>query len=223
MDVNIVIAAAGLGTRTGQNIPKQFILIEGKPIIIHTIEKFDKALPNARIFVTMHPDWLSEWEEMRLTHFPRKKIQTVAGGVERYHSIKNALAKILPTSITGVHDAARPLLSMELIQHGLSLCLKYGSAIPYIPVTESLRKIESGKNSAVNRKEYVLIQTPQFFKSSTLIESYKQEYQETFTDDASVVESAGFAIHLYNGESKNIKVTTQADLDIVTFQLSKGK
>ncbi len=213
----VIIAAGGSGKRMNADIPKQFLVIADKPIIVHTIEKFAKALPKAQFIISIHPDWNNKWQSIRETFLTQINIITVNGGAERFHSVKNALNKIPDDGIICIHDAARPLVNEELIKRCVQECEINGTAIPSISVQESLRFITYGNNVAVNRNDYRLIQTPQCFKSTILQQAYQQEFDSQFTDDASVVESAGFNVHLTEGDRMNIKITTQIEFDLINL------
>lgn len=220
MNYEVIIAAGGTGKRLGHEIPKQFISIHGKPIIIHTIEKFLKVLTNGRIIVAMHPDWISHFNELKSQWLPDIDVLIVDGGAERFHSVKNALTQVGDNGIISIHDAARPLIDEELIRHCAEAALIHDAVIPVIPVFESMRHLHAGGSTMVNRNEYVLIQTPQCFKSAILKKAYEQDYQSSFTDDASVVESMGIKIHMIPGSRKNIKITTNEDLQLATCWLT---
>jgi 2-C-methyl-D-erythritol 4-phosphate cytidylyltransferase len=217
----VIIAAGGTGKRMNTAVPKQFLEIGSKPVIVHTIEKFISALPDAEFIVSMHSDWFAQWDNIKESLLNGVKILTINGGVERYHSVKNALSMINDDGIVCIHDAARPLLTKELILNCLQECAMHNTAVPATTVQESLRFVSQHTNIAVNRNEYRLIQTPQCFKSSIIKQAYQQEYNPNFTDDASVVEAAGFKIHLTEGERTNIKITTQQDIEFAACLISK--
>jgi 2-C-methyl-D-erythritol 4-phosphate cytidylyltransferase len=216
----VIIAAGGTGKRMSNALPKQFIDINGKPIIIYTIEAFLQALPDCRIILALHPDWINYWNTLKEIWLKATDICISEGGAERFHSVQQALTKVQPNSIVLIHDAARPMVSKELILRVVQACETKAAVVPVIPIVESMRRIIADENVVVNRNEYVLIQTPQCFKSELLQSAYSQEYKPEFTDDASVVESTGTKIHLIAGERKNIKITTSEDLQIASLWLT---
>ncbi len=220
MKYDVIIAAGGSGKRMGHELPKQFIPIKDKPIIIHTIEKFAYALPDCHFVVAMHTDWISYWQELQSTWLQNLTIDIADGGTERFHSVQNALHFLRNDSIVLIHDAARPLVDVDLIKRSIAACATYDAVIPVVPVFESMRRVSSAESSIVNRNEYVLIQTPQCFNSDVLKKAYSQEYRASFTDDSSVVEAAGYQIHLIPGNRKNIKITTDEDLQLASCWLT---
>lgn len=217
-----VIVAGGSGTRIGGSLPKQFLEVLGKPIIVYAIEAFIKAIPQIEIVVAVNPDCLNIWEEIRIKHFPSAKIKSVSGGEQRFHSVKKAL-DILPASsnaLVAVHDAVRPVLSDTLIKRCYKAALCSNACIPVIPMRASIRKKFGDKTIRQDRKDFVSVQTPQVFNLKQLQEAYQQNYQSSFTDDASVYEQAGKEIVTVEGEVTNLKVTYKEDLEIVATLLA---
>lgn len=209
-----VIVAAGSGTRMGSVLPKQFLLIHNKPILWFTLHAFLKSYKDINLIVVLPSEYydtgLAVCDEMNSSN----PIQAVAGGETRFHSVQNGLSLIKEESVIFIHDAVRCLLSPSLIYHCYEETLKFGSAIPCIDAWDSVRLIHATGHKSIKRSEIKLVQTPQTFKSSILIPSYKTNYIEEFTDDASVVEAAGYEVHLVDGEPNNIKITTPLDLAI---------
>lgn len=193
-------------------IPKQFMDLAGKPVLMHTIGKFHSADPSTRIIVVLPEKEIEEWGTLCTRHRFTIDHRVVAGGDTRFQSVKNGLGKVEEEGVVAVHDGVRPLLSAALIRKCFSEASAKGSAVPYVAIRESLRKISNNMNEAVDRSIYVAIQTPQCFSSDLLLRAYRSEYKPTFTDDASVVESTGETIHLVEGETENIKITFPADL-----------
>lgn len=211
-NIYAIIAAGGIGTRFGTEMPKQFFEIDNKPIIIQTMLAFKKANPDIQIIVSLHAKSVKFWKDNISTRNDCPKHILVSGGETRFHSIKNALQVCPDEGIVLIHDAVRPFISTNLIYRIIDTCHEKGNAIPYIAINDSLRQISSDGNVSVDRKNYVRIQTPQGFQLSIIKKAYQQEYSETFTDDASVIETIGEKIHLVEGEEKNIKITLKEDI-----------
>ena len=204
-----IILAAGEGKRSGLDFPKQFFEINGKPIICYTIEKF---LEIKKIEIILVVNKNKNWEKILSNYKNLSNISIVKGGKRRYDSVKNGLKFIKDEGIVAIHDGARPLLSKSLIKNLFKNALKNNNAIPYINLKDSIRKVDQNKNKSLNRKNYVLIQTPQVFQSSEIKKAYKQKFNNKFTDDSNVFESLNKKINLIKGEEKNFKITTKKDL-----------
>jgi 2-C-methyl-D-erythritol 4-phosphate cytidylyltransferase len=216
-DFSIIITAGGIGKRMGGNMPKQFIEIAGKPLLIHTLELFYSADPAAQLILTLPPDWKEFWIDLLDKHSCYISHTIVDGGNERYHSIKNALSICIGKFIA-VHDGVRPLVSKETVKRCFDSVEQYGQVIPVIPLKESLRQIFEDTSRSVNRSNFCLVQTPQCFKKEVITKAYNIPYHIGITDDATLVEEAGYIIHLVEGNEENIKITTQLDL-IIAEQL----
>lgn len=217
---NIIVVAGGTGTRMQSNIPKQFIEIKGKPILIHTIEKFIEFDEYINVVVVVHKDFITEANFRLAENFPDKNIHVVVGGETRYHSVKNGLSCITnKNDIVGIHDAARPFVSIETIKRCFETAALKGNAIPVLPINESLRMVTNGINKAVSRDDYKIIQTPQCFIVSKIIEAFEQPYSPFFTDDATVLEGLDESINLVEGNIENIKITTPYDLKFAELYL----
>lgn len=216
----IIIVAGGTGSRINNSVPKQFIEINGKPVIIYTINRFYEFDKDIRVCIAVHPDYLNHLESLLQKYFPNKSIKFTKGGETRFHSVKNALALINDNDgVIGIHDAARPMVSVETIQRCFDTAQKTGNATPAIPVNESLRLVAENKNTAVLRSNYRIIQTPQCFQAALIKKAFEQGYNDGFTDDASVLEKAGHTINLVEGNTENIKITYPADLIIAQHYL----
>ena len=201
--------------------PKQFALLHDKPVIVYAIEKFLQFDPGIEVIVALRPEHALELEAI-LRKFNLPKVVLANGGETRFHSVKNALEKVgAQVEIVAVHDAARPLVSLPTIQNAFSGAQKSGAAIPVIGVNESLREIDSLGSRAVNRKDYRIVQTPQCFKREIMLAAYRQNYAPEFTDDATVVESAGSKIQLVEGNTENIKITYAHDLALAAALLNE--
>jgi 2-C-methyl-D-erythritol 4-phosphate cytidylyltransferase len=201
------------------NIPKQFLEISGKPILMITIERFFNYDNQINIILTLSQEMISYWEKLVKKHSFKISHQIVVGGETRFHSIQNAVGHISPDSITAVHDAVRPLLSNDTITRCFDKALELGNAVPFVSINESIREVNRKENIVADRNNFVLIQTPQVFKSEILIEAYQQLYSENFTDDASVIEKLHYKINLVEGNPENIKITNPQDLKIAEVLL----
>jgi 2-C-methyl-D-erythritol 4-phosphate cytidylyltransferase len=210
-----VIVAGGSGVRMGMEVPKQFIEIADKPIIIHTLDAFISAFPEIEFIVVMNPKWHYLWDKV-LSQFPIKNsIVTAEGGPTRFHSVKNGLGKISDdNSVVGIHDAVRPLVSFDVIHSAYKEAEVFGNAIPVIPVYESIRMKNGPFNEPIDRDKLLIVQTPQCFQTRLIKNAYRQNYDEKFTDDALVLESTGERIRLVAGNIENIKITKPADIRV---------
>ncbi len=207
-----IIVAGGKGLRMESDIPKQFLLLDGKPILIRTLEVFLKYDPSMEIILALPADHIPYWEKMCEKYHFNRVVKIVEGGKTRFHSVKNALHSIHGDGIVAVHDGVRPLITSEFINRCFKDAEEYKTAIPFIPVSESMREIEGENNQNVDRSKFVLIQTPQVFEVKLLKKAFTQVYRETFTDEASMIENMGTRIHLTAGIPENIKITNQIDL-----------
>ena len=217
-----VIVAGGSGSRMGSEIPKQFLELLGKPVLMHTIEVFRRFDPHSEIIVVLPEHQIDFWKELCKNHSFNSEHQVVCGGETRFHSVSNGLAKINESGIVFIHDGVRPLVSNETLKRCSEMAELRGNAIPVLAVNESLRKVEGESNISVDRSQYVSVQTPQTFRSEQILKAFQQEYDPLFTDDASVAEKAGFEIHLVEGNRENIKITTPVDLIVAEAILSKS-
>ncbi len=217
-----IIVAAGVGTRMATALPKQFLELSGKPILIHTLEKFHRFNPSMELIVVLHEEYIQFWEDLRRTLGFQVPHRVVQGGRERFFSVKNALDTIKDeTGIVGIHDAVRPLVSMKTLEAAYHTARERSAAVPVIAVYESVREVDKNGNShSVPRQSLRMIQTPQCFELSILKQAYEQHYHPSFTDDASVVEASGVPLHLVEGNRANIKITTPEDLRMAESMLS---
>lgn len=206
-----VIVAGGSGTRMSSEVPKQFLTLAGKPILMRTIETF--CFDDIQIVVVLPENECSQWEELCREYDFKVPHSVIAGGNERFHSVKNGLASITQDQgLVAIHDGVRPLVTREVIKRAYTHAEKEGSAIASVPLKNSLRKINGSENMAVNRNAYRLIQTPQTFQLALIRQAFDTDYRSAFTDDASVLEHSGQDIHLIDGDYRNIKITTPEDL-----------
>lgn len=217
----VVIVAGGSGSRMGSEIPKQFLLLAGKPILMHTIRVFYEYDPSSDIIVVLPADQQEYWKNLCHTHQFNLKHQVVKGGESRFHSVQNGLAQIGASGVVFIHDGVRPLVSSETLGRCLKTALEFGNAIPVLPVTESLRKTDGDTSISVDRSLFFSVQTPQTFRCEQILEAFGQDYDPAFTDDASVAEKAGFSIHLVDGNRENIKITSPVDMVVAEALLSQ--
>jgi 2-C-methyl-D-erythritol 4-phosphate cytidylyltransferase len=208
-----IITAAGTGERMQSSLPKQFLLLAGMPVLMHTIKKFETEVDET--IVTLPENYTDYWKKLCAEYDFHVPHTIVTGAATRFDSIKNALEKIKDDeALVAVHDGVRPIISTSFIKNIFSSAEKNGNGVPFIPLSESIRSIDGEKNIYANRKKFVGIQTPQCFRLSSLRKAYAQKFSESFTDDATAVESAtGEKIFLVEGEKQNIKITTWSDLD----------
>ena len=217
-----IIVAGGKGERMGSETPKQFLELKGKPILMHTLEKFKTAFPAIEIILALPENQIDFWEELCYKHgFTNVPHYIVKGGQTRFHSVKNALELVKRESIVAVHDGVRPLVTTKTITNCFNEAAQKGNAIPVMDIEESLRYFskQDGTNHAVPRSCYKIVQTPQCFQSELILKAYKQSYDVNFTDDASVIEKLGETINLVKGNKENIKITTTEDLLIAEVLL----
>lgn len=218
----VIIVAGGSGKRMGTDLPKQFIEVAGKPILMHTIERFFSFDTVIKIILVLPESQHEYWNQQCLTSNFNIPHQVCKGGVERFYSVKNGLDCIADDGLVAIHDGVRPLVSFETIKHCYEKAGEKYAAIPVIPATESIRKIKNEENKAVNRSYYFMVQTPQVFSIDLLKKAYQQDFDCTFTDDASVVERLGQKIHLVEGNPENIKITRPMDLIIAEALLKQS-
>lgn len=209
-----IIVAGGSGTRMNAPIPKQFMKLDGRPVLMHTINKFEESNPDIKLILVIPFDQVLYWQQLCEEYQFQSKFKLAENGETRFHSVKNGLALIDGDGIVAVHDAARPLVNSKTITTAFKAAEMYGNAVPAIPLSDSIRQIDSTLSIAVDRTKYCIIQTPQCFNVSILKKAYEQDYKYTFTDDATVVEAMGERIHLIDGNPDNIKITTPRDIII---------
>jgi len=212
----VIIVAGGSGSRMKSDLPKQFLEIGNVPVIIRTIRCFLNYDPTIRIIISVHASY-EDYLVMLLEQFDLRNsgIAVTPGGETRFHSVKNGLKLVGDDdAVVGIHDAARPFVSVQTIENSYSMAATQGNGIPCIAVNESMRKVSLDQNYAVNRSDYKIIQTPQCFLASKIKAAFEQEYNLSFTDDATVLESTGEKINLVEGNEENIKITSPHDLII---------
>ncbi len=207
-----IIVAGGSGSRMQRQLPKQFIEVAGKPILMHTIERFYTYNSSLRIIVVLPQEQLTAWRELCRKHTFKVFHMTVTGGATRFQSVKNGVGAVMGDGLIAVHDGVRPFVDVEIIREAFKAAEQHGSAVVAVSPKDSIRELSEEGSHAVQRDKYKLVQTPQCFKADILRKAYEQPEQEYFTDDASVVESIGESIKLVEGSYRNIKITTPEDL-----------
>ncbi len=218
-----IIVAGGSGSRMGSSVPKQFLLLNGLPVLMHTINAFYNCLSQIYIVVVLPADSHQYWDELCTTHNFTVPHELVSGGETRFHSVKNGLGSINDDdAIIAVHDAVRPLITCEIIDESYDCAAKYGNAIVAIKSRDSVRQIKDNRSISLVRDEIYLIQTPQTFQAAQLKQAYQLPYNDNFTDDASVVEQTGVNINLIGGSYQNIKITFPEDIAIAEFLLKSS-
>ncbi len=210
----ILIVAGGSGSRMQSEIPKQFMLLAGEPVLMQTIRIFFNHNAAYKIVVVLPEKQRKYWDDLcRVYRFDYRYHSTV-GGATRFHSVQNGLTLIDDDSVVAIHDGVRPLVSPVTIERCFDVASQFGNAVPYGIMHESVRIEDSRGNRMIDREQLRIIQTPQTFRAGLIKEAYQQPYNERFTDDALVLESAGHSIHLVEGNAENIKITTLRDLKI---------
>ena len=206
-----LIVAGGKGERMNADIPKQFLLLNGTPILMHTLKQFSQF---EEIVLVLPHSQFDYWRELCSNYNFTQKHTLVAGGTTRFYSVKNGLEKIEENSVIAIHDGVRPLISKKLIDSLITKTKNGVGVIPIVPVKDSIRKVKGENSVHLDRSNLYKVQTPQCFLSKDIKEAYTQEFSDTFTDDASVFEANGGKINTLLGEEKNLKITTREDLTI---------
>ena len=209
----VVVVAGGSGQRMGTSVPKQFLLLNGRPLIMHTIESFFRAIEEIQILLVLPAAHIPYWKELCSQYEFNIPHRIVEGGESRGESVKNGLDMIsAENGLVAVHDGVRPLVDVELIRRVFSQAEKKGSAIPCVPVSDSLRQFTEEGSKPVCRADMVAVQTPQCFRLEMLRKAYSQQNFMNFTDDAQLLEAIGERVYLSKGSFENLKVTTAVDL-----------
>lgn len=221
MQKTVIITAGGTGSRMGSNIPKQFLLLNQKPLLWYTINSFIVAYHDIKIILVLPADYLNAGAQLINELNLSAQTTIIVGGSTRFESVQNGVKLIKETSVIFVHDGVRCLVSADLIKRCYEQTIQSGSAIPAVTSTDSVRLIANNLHSSINRDRVKIIQTPQTFLSSTLIKAFEQPFQESFTDEATVVEAMGELVHLIEGEYSNIKITRPADLIVAAAILEE--
>jgi len=215
----VLIVAGGKGLRMNNELPKQFVTLNGKPILMYTLEAFYTYNPDIRIILVLPSAQKDYWSRLcKELHFLLPHV-IVDGGESRFHSVKNGLAMVQEPGLVAVHDGVRPFVSQTVISHCFEMAQQKRAVIPVLDSIDTIRQLVDGGSVTVDRNIYKTVQTPQVFESELLQEAYCQEYNTSFTDDASVVEAMGVPVFLVPGNRENIKITTPFDLKIATALL----
>jgi 2-C-methyl-D-erythritol 4-phosphate cytidylyltransferase len=218
-----IIVAGGTGARMLSSVPKQFLLLNGKPVLMHTVEAFHNSGSKPQIILVLHAGFHQYWQQLCDEHNFRIPVTLVKGGETRFHSVKAGLDLIEDNlnAVIAIHDAVRPLISPEIIDESYRYAFEHGNAIVAVKSRDSIRQVWNDHSIALKREDIYLVQTPQTFQSDLLKDAYKVKYDDNFTDDASVVERSGGIINLINGNYENIKITFPEDIAIAEAILKK--
>lgn len=205
-----IIVAGGSGSRMKSALPKQFLPLEGKPVLAHTLDRFHaESIP---VILVLPENYLGYWEELSAEQGMAPVYRMVAGSDSRAGSVRNGLEAASSFDLVAVHDAVRPMVSSDLIFRLFESASHHGSAVPVLPLSDSLRVLQPGGSRAVDREHYCLVQTPQVFRFEWLKKAFENTDYREYTDEASLCEAAGFPLHLINGEPNNRKITLPSDL-----------
>ena len=208
----VIITAGGMGSRMGTSTPKQFLELNGTPVIMHSILAFLNYSESIKLILVLPENSVSDWKELCIKHQFNVDHEFCPGGKTRFESVKNGLEHVDDEGLVAVHDAVRPLASQSLIKRCFEEASLHGNSVPAIPLKDSVRETSGNDNRSVDRNKFMMIQTPQVFDTLRIKKAYEQAYRTSFTDDATVVESVGVKINLVEGEHSNIKITTKEDL-----------
>lgn len=214
MNHYVIIVAAGSGKRFGTDIPKQFLELAGKPLIMHTIQRFLSYSTDISIIVVLPAEYISYWKELTVKYAFKVPHVVTEGGSTRFYSVKNGLALTEDDGLVAVHDGVRPLVSTATISRCFEAAMEFGNAVPAINPPDTVRIQTDMGSETYDRNQVKLIQTPQVFRTEIIKKAYQQEYSPDFTDDATVVERSGQTIHLVEGNRENIKITNPEDLAV---------
>lgn len=216
----VIIVAGGKGLRMGGDIPKQFLPVGEKPILMRTIDRFLQYDEKMQVVLVLPESQQDYWRTLCDEYHFSQPYTLANGGETRFHSVKNGLAKVSPDAqLIGVHDGVRPFVSLDTIRATYEEAARSEAVVPVIEVVETVRQLVDGKSVTVPRSDYRLVQTPQVFSSSLFRQAYTQPYTDFFTDDASVVERFGHPVTLVPGNRENIKITTPFDLTIANAMI----
>lgn len=212
MSVFTIIVAGGTGSRMGSAVPKQYLLLAGMPVLMHSISAFNQAFPFGVIVVVLPEGQQETWKDLCEKYRFTINHSVVAGGSSRFESVRNGLDAVTGTGFVAIHDGVRPLILPETIRHLFDEAAVHSNAIPVLSLNDSLRWQDDRGNRVIDRNFVKIIQTPQVFELNKLKAAYVQAYEEGFTDDATVWEKAGNPVHLAEGQATNLKITTKEDL-----------
>lgn len=214
-----IIVAAGSGSRFGAALPKQYCLMNGRPVLMHTIENMRVALPDSHIVLVLNKDFVDYWAEL-CEQYSFVSPRVVVGGDSRWQSVKNAVDTIpREAEVITVHDGARPIVDRMMVERLIAALDGAPGAIPVVSVTDSLRRVNEQGSAPVDRSQYKAVQTPQAFHADKLVAAYSLPFNPTFTDDASVMAALGNDVALVEGDTYNIKITNPLDIEIAQLYL----
>lgn len=217
-----IIVAGGTGSRMGGTLPKQFVLLQGKPVLYYTIRTFLDSFDDLQVILVLPVDYTDMGQEIIDAYFDKSRVRITAGGNTRFQSVKNGLQLVEGESVIFVHDGVRCLLTKELVHRCYAQAVETGTAIPAIASKDSIRLVNEEGNEAFDRSKVMLVQTPQTFHSKILIPAYQIDYKDKFTDEATVAEAFGIKVSLVEGEETNIKITMPVDLLIAESFLGES-
>ena len=224
MKHTVIIVAGGKGLRMGGDLPKQFLPLQGKPVLMHTLDAFYKWNSTAELLLVIPEEHDVYWKMLCKELNFSVPHRVVYGGETRFHSVRNGLHAIEgddENRLIAVHDGVRPFVSGDVISSCFAIAEAFGAAIPVVPMIESVREVNEGESRPFDRNRLCIVQTPQVFRTDILCKAYEQPYDERFTDDASLVEASGHTIRLVDGNRENIKITTPMDLQYAETVLKK--
>ena len=216
----VIIVAGGIGKRMGNTVPKQFHLLNGKPVIFHSIQPFLDFDSSIQLIIVLPKEHITLWQSICKEYCFHVEHKIVEGGETRYHSVKNGLDFVNNTDFIAIHDSVRPLINKNFVSRCFNEAQVKGNVIPAIEINESVREITEKESRPLERSKIRIIQTPQIFSGKMLKNAYLLPYKESFTDDASVVEAAGNKIYLTEGIEENIKITTPLDLKWAEWKMN---
>ncbi|TSD66165.1 2-C-methyl-D-erythritol 4-phosphate cytidylyltransferase [Inquilinus sp. KBS0705] len=217
-----IIVAGGSGSRMQSALPKQFMLLCGTPVLMHTLSAFKNSASSPYIILVLHASYHQLWKQLCTEHNFTIAHTLISGGETRFHSVKNAIDQITDKDVLiAVHDAVRPMVTATIIDEAYQCAAQHGSAVAAVKSRDSVRQVSEDTSVSLNREGIYLVQTPQTFQSALLINAYKQPYNQHFTDDASVVEQSGVKITLIESSYSNIKITFPDDIIIAEALINK--
>lgn len=219
MNHSTIIVAGGIGKRMASSVPKQFMLLRGKPVLCRTIAAFHRFDPEMELIVVLPKEQIAIWRTLCIGHHFSIEHTVVVGGTERFHSVREGLKEVKHDGLVAVHDGVRPLVSTELITRCFAAAELHGATIPVVPIGSSVREVNGQSSRALDRTTLRTVQTPQCFLVPLLRKAFELPYDPAFTDEATLVERSGMTVHLVEGEERNIKVTTPMDLRLAEVLL----
>ncbi len=215
-----VVVAGGSGQRMGAKIPKQFLELKGRPVLMHTVEAFYQYPEKIEIILVLPEEHTKSWEALCNRYNFNLPVTLQHGGASRFQSVKNGLSAIDGDGLVAIHDGVRPLIDTATIRRSFEIAQKHHSAVASVPLKDSIREMSENNSKSVDRSKFRIVQTPQTFKLSLIKQAYQQAQNDDFTDDASVWEAAGHTVRLFEGSEKNLKITTIRDLMVAEMLMS---